>query len=79
MDKLIKKISGAVIASVLALTLSSKAYADPVDEPVSDLPVPQCEEKITDPSNSNSTKVFTKLSKKLKIIPYFQWLMFLLF
>ncbi|MCR4607124.1 MAG: hypothetical protein K5771_05325 [Oscillospiraceae bacterium] len=55
MDNWIKKISGAIIASVLALTLSSKAYADPVDEPVSDLPVPQCEEKITDPSNSDST------------------------
>ena len=55
MDKWKKKLSGAIIASVLALTLSSKAYADPVDEPVSDLPVPQCEEKITDPSNSNST------------------------
>lgn len=31
MDKWIKKLSSAVIASVLALTLSSKAYADPTE------------------------------------------------
>ena len=55
MDKLIKKISGAVIASVLALTLSSKAYADPAESPATELPVPQYEEKVTNPGDSDST------------------------
>ena len=55
MDKLIKKISGAIIASVLALTLSSKAYADPAESPAAELPVPQYEEKVTNPGDSDST------------------------
>ena len=76
MDKWIKKLSGAVIASALALTLSSRAYADPLDVPVPDLPVPQYEEKApetgtadstvqsADPSGNNGTSIVNSDSKE---------------
>lgn len=45
MEKWIQKLSGAVIASVLALTLSTKASADLMeDDPDPDQPLPQYEE-----------------------------------
>ena len=45
MEKWIQKLSGAVIASVLALTLSTKASADLMeDDPNPDQPLPQYEE-----------------------------------
>ena len=47
MEKWIQKLSGALIASVLALTLSSKASADLLeDDPDPDQPLPQYEENI---------------------------------
>ena len=46
MEKWIQKLSGAVIASVLALTLNSRASADlQEDDPDPDQPLPQIEEE----------------------------------
>ena len=54
MDKWLKKFSGAFIASVLALTLNSTAFADLGDEPVPDQPVPQYEEKAAETGAMNT-------------------------
>ncbi len=57
MKKWIQKLSGALIASVLALTLSSKASADlQEDDPDPDQPLPQYEENLSedDPDGDGS-------------------------
>ena len=49
MEQWIKKLSGAVAASVLALTLSSKASADLLEDDTDpDQPLPQYEENLTE-------------------------------
>ncbi|MCR4607125.1 MAG: hypothetical protein K5771_05330 [Oscillospiraceae bacterium] len=59
MDKWIKKLSSAVIASVLALTLSSKAYAEPPKEekkiPSDD---PSMSDGLNDTDKENTTDSF---------------------
>ena len=49
MEKWIQKLSGALIASALALTLSSRASADlQPEEDDPDQPLPQYEEKLAE-------------------------------